>query len=44
MKNSRRAYSGVSVDAVHYSTPSHVGRVTEASMTLALAKKNRKNA
>ena len=44
MKRSRRAYSGVSVDAVHYSTPSHVGRVTEASMTLALSKNKRKNA
>jgi len=44
MKNSRRAYSGVSVDAVHYSTPSHVGRVTEASMTLAHTKNKRKNA
>jgi len=45
LKNSRRAYSGVSVDAVHYSTtPSHVGRVTEASMTLAHSKNQRKNA
>jgi len=45
LKNSRRAYnSGVSIDAVHFSTPSHVGRVTEASMTLALSKKIRKNA
>ena len=42
-KNGRRAYSGVSVDAVHYSTPSHVGRVTEASMTLAMSKNKRKS-
>ena len=46
LKSCRRALhnSGVSVDAVHYSTHSHVGRVTEASMTLALSKKKRKNA